>query len=257
LRAARSIFVVSEESRDRAIALGARPDRTVVVGNTPDDVESLIGHHPFPADLRPLADRPRVVFVGTLIADRGVTESVEAFPLVLREIPDAALVIVGDGPDRARLARTVERLRLGDHVMLLGWREHNTLAGFYQHCQVGLLPFLDTPHVRVTMANKLFDYMAGGLPVLGSDLPPIRRVLAETGAGVLFPPGDREAFAERLVRLLRDADYRRTLGANGRKAVTEKYRWTSDAAVFLDRINEFGISAGVPPEPPQLIGARP
>jgi glycosyltransferase involved in cell wall biosynthesis len=256
LRAVRSISVVSEESRDRAIAVGAPPGRTVVVGNTPEDVESLIGEHPFPADLESLAHRPRAVFVGVLIADRGVTEAVEAFPMVLREIPDASLVIVGDGPDRARLDRTVQRLRLGDHVKVLGWREHKTLAGFYQHCHVGLLPFLDTPHVRVTMANKLFDYMAAGLPVLGSDLPPIRRVLDETQAGVLFPPGNRQVFAERLVELLRNADHRRTLGANGRRAVTEKYRWTSDEAVFLESIGGFGATPAAQ-DPTRLIGAEP
>src|SRR5207245_238707 len=77
LQAVRSISVVSEESRDRAIALGTRPDNVVVVGNTPEDVESLVRRHPFPVDLRALAHRPRVVFVGVLIADRGITEAVE------------------------------------------------------------------------------------------------------------------------------------------------------------------------------------
>jgi glycosyltransferase involved in cell wall biosynthesis len=58
----------------------------------------------------------------------------------------------------------------------------------------------------------------------------------ETRAGVLFPPGDRKGFATRLAALLCDEPTRRQLGANGRRAVTSKYRWETDEAVFLDTI---------------------
>jgi glycosyltransferase involved in cell wall biosynthesis len=242
VRAVRSISVVSEESRNRAVAVGARADRVAVVGNTPENVDTLTRRHPVPAELRALGLRPRALFVGVLVADRGVTEAVEAFPLVLREIPDASLVIVGDGPDGPRLRRTVKRLQLEDHVLVLGWRDHETLAGFYQHCHVGLLPFLDTPHVRVTMANKLFDYMGAGLPVLATDLPPVRRVLEETHAGVLYSPGSPHLFADQLVALFRDDARRHALGANGRKAVASKYRWEADEAVFLESIGGLGSS---------------
>jgi glycosyltransferase involved in cell wall biosynthesis len=238
MRLVGSISVVSEESRARAVASGARSESVFVVGNTPDDVEELARPQPFPSELSPFANRARAVFVGTLIADRGVTETVQAFRLVAAQMPEALLVIVGDGPDRPRVARTVERLRLHEHVVVLGWRAHETLGGFYQHCHVGLLPFLDTPHVRVTMANKLFDYMAAGLPVLGADLPPIRRILDETQAGLLFAPDNQEELASRLVQLLRDTRLCRALGANGRRAVVQRYNWKRDEAVFLKRIAE-------------------
>lgn len=255
VRRVRSLSVVSEESRDRAIAIGAKSDRIVLVGNTPENVRMLSTPQPVPEELARLGGRPRAVFVGTIIADRGVTESVEALRDVVDEIPNAALVIVGDGPDRPRLLRTIERLRLRDHVLFLGWREHHTLTAFYQHADVGLLPFLDTPHVRITMANKLFDYMAAGLPVLGSDLPPIRRVLEETRAGLLFPPGDHRTQARRLVELFRDPVRRRVLGVNGRQAVARKYSWKIDAAVLVERIEDLAGRRPGTPEAASLVGA--
>jgi glycosyltransferase involved in cell wall biosynthesis len=233
LKKAGSISVVSEESRGRCVRLGAPADRVVLVGNTPEDLEELTCPRPFPAELRPWAKRSRALFVGTLIADRGVKEVVDAFALVVREMPDAALVIVGDGPDRARIGATIERLGLGDHVALLGWQDHGRLAEFYQHCHVGLLPFLDTPHVRVTLANKLFDYMGASLPVLAADLPPMRRILEELGAGVLYPVGSAAALAEQLVRLLRDRERCRALGMRGREAVLAKYNWGRDEETWL------------------------
>ncbi|MGH3116731.1 MAG: glycosyltransferase, partial [Gaiellales bacterium] len=73
-----TIFVVSEESRERCIRLGVRAERLVVVGNTPENVEALGTRTPMPADLEPWKDRPIALFVGTLIGDRGVTEAVRA-----------------------------------------------------------------------------------------------------------------------------------------------------------------------------------
>jgi len=236
LRRAGSISVVSEESRLRCVRLGAPADRVVLVGNTPENVADLTCPRPFPAELRAWAKRPRALFVGTLIADRGVKEVVDAFALVVREIPDAALIVVGDGPDRPRIAQTVERLGLGGNVALLGWRDHAKLTAFYQHCQVGLLPFLDTPHVRVTLANKLFDYMGASLAVLAADLPPMRRIVEETRAGVLHPAGSAEQLARHLVDLLNDPDTCRALGVRGRDAVLAKYNWERDEAVWLDVI---------------------
>ena len=139
---------------------------------------------------------------------------------------------------RPRIARTIERLGLSDSVALLGWHDHGRLAQFYQHCQVGLLPFLDTPHVRITLANKLFDYMGASLAVLAADLPPMERIVAETGAGLLYPVGSTEALAAQLVGLLREPDRCRRLGERGREAVVTKYNWESEFVGALHTIQE-------------------
>ena len=110
---------------------------------------------------------------------------------------------------------------------------HHIATAYYQHAQVGLLPFLDCAHIRITLANKLFDYMAAGLPVVAVDVPPMRRILDESGAGLLFPPGDVPALAQRIVALLCDSQLRRSCGTRGRAAVQRKYRWSVDERAFL------------------------
>ena len=227
------VFVVSEESRDRCRSLGVPADRIVIVGNTPADVSALQARHALPPDLAPWRTRPRVLFVGILIADRGVGVAVAAMKRVVRDVPDAVLVVVGDGNARSAIADAVAHAGLSEHVALLGWREHALLPAYYAHAHVGLLPFPDGPHVRITLANKLFDYMAAGLPVVATDLPPMRRIVEGTGAGVLVRPNDAEDLARGIVAVLRDEDRRLAMGRAGRDAVRDRYHWDADAERML------------------------
>lgn len=228
-----TVFVVSEESRLRAIGLGVAPERLVILGNTPEHPEELAAERPCPEPLRPHQGRPVLLFVGTIIQDRGVLRAVEAMPRVLAAVPDALLVVVGDGPARAEAEAAAERLGVAGQVLWAGWRPHTELAAWYRHADVGLQPFLDGSHVRITLANKLFDYMAAGLPVAATDLPSTRRILEDADAGILLPVDDPAGFADGLIGLLRDPERRRRLGANGQRAVADRYSWRHDEARLL------------------------
>ncbi len=236
LRRVDGTLVVSEESKRRCMALGVPESRLTIVGNTPEGPERWDDSAPAPPEFAGLEGRRILLFVGILIGDRGVARAIEAMPSILRSAPDAVLVVVGDGPERPHLEEIVRRLGLQDEVRLLGWREHSTLPQYYLHAHAGLLPFLDGSHVRITLANKLFDYMAAGLPVIASDLPPMRRIVEECGSGVLAAPGDPEALAEAACEILASETRRREMGESGRKAVLERYSWKFDEARMVAMI---------------------
>jgi glycosyltransferase involved in cell wall biosynthesis len=231
LRRTAAVYVVSVESRDRCVKLGVPPERLVVVGNTPESVAELRAPQPPPPGIADLVrdEREILLFVGILIADRGVVDVIRALPDIQARRPKAALVIVGDGPERPALERTAEQLGLESSVRLVGWRVPKDLPAFYQAGHIGLLPFRDSPHVRLTLANKLFDYMGAGLPVLGSDLPPIRRVLLETGGGRLYEPDNPADLARVAADMLEDLPGRRAMQARGRHAADTVYSWERDA----------------------------
>ena len=76
---------------------------------------------------------------------------------------------------------------MGAHARFLGWIPHEDLPAYWARAEVGILPFHACTHIDTTLANKLFDYMAVGLPVVTSDARPMVRVLRETGAYTQFP----------------------------------------------------------------------
>lgn len=225
-------YVVSEESRERCLRLGVPAERLVLVGNTPEALTDLSGPAPVPADIADLVAEGRdiLLFVGIIIADRGVRDVIRSMPELLARHPNAALVVVGDGPERPVLVEEVRRLGLEARVRLVGWKLPEDLPGYYRTAQVGLLPFRDSPHVRLTLANKLFDYMGAGLPMLASDLPSMRRVLTETQAGMLHTADDPQDFVRAAADMLGNPDRRRTMGLNGRRAAETMYSWEHDAA---------------------------
>jgi glycosyltransferase involved in cell wall biosynthesis len=246
LRGAATTFVVSEESRLRCHSLGVPPDRVVMVGNTPADADQLGASWPVPEDVKDLAGKPVAIFTGNLFADRGLDLAIEAWPAVVRELPDATLVIFGEGRDRARLEAQVARLGLGERVRFLGWKHHSTQPAYLCHSQIGVLPYPSTPHTCTTLPNKLFDYMAAGLPVVATDIPPIRRIVDECDVGLVTTPGDPAAFAAALLRLFRDAPMRARFGQNGRSAIAGRYSWKEDERRFVEAIERFGPARPAP-----------
>jgi glycosyltransferase involved in cell wall biosynthesis len=236
IRGATSVFVVSDESRARCLELGAAPDAVAVVGNTPAKLTDLKRMPPMPADLAGWEDRVIVLFLGNLLADRGLTHAVEAMALVRDTAPELGFAIVGDGPEEKVLAAQIKSLGLHDSVRLLGWKGHEDHEAYYRHAAIGLLPFLSTEHINITLPNKLFDYMGAALPVVATDVRPLRRILEETGAGVLVPPADSAALADALVALAANPARRRTLGETGRAAVERSYSWDQDRARLLRQV---------------------
>jgi glycosyltransferase involved in cell wall biosynthesis len=239
LKRVATTFVVSEESRERCLSLGVDPKRVVLVGNTPANPEALRMKWPSPADIDDVtsAGRPTAIFVGNIYADRGLSYAIDAMTLVARQIPTAILIIVGEGRDRAFLEAKVTREDMGKHVRFLGWKHHSEHPAYLRHAHIGLLPFVETQHIRITLANKLFDYMGSGIPIVASDVPSMRRIIDETKTGVLVPASNSVALASAMVRLFKNDELRAEMGRNGVAAIAGKYDWAKDARRFLEAIN--------------------
>ena len=211
----------------------------MLVGNTPADAAELGASWPVPDDMRDLVGRPIAIFTGNLFGDRGLDLAIDAMAIVVKDLPSATLVVFGDGRERQRLEAQAAKLGLGERVRFLGWKHHSTQPAYLRHSQVAVIPFPITPHLCITLPNKLFDYMAAGLPVVATDIPPIRRIVDETDVGLLTPPGDPVALARAILQLFRDAEMRARFGRNGVEVIAGRYSWKEDERRFVQAIGRF------------------
>jgi len=190
-------------------------------------------------DLALLQPRPpfkgaQAVYVGLINPVRGMWNMLEAFSRISN--PQAELALVGR-IDTARLAAEIDAYlhahHLGQRVKLLGRQPYQSLPQHLASATVGLVPFVDTPSLRIAIPTKLFEYMAFGLPTIASDLPPARRFIESARCGLLAPASDIERLASALEYLLANPAEAWQLGENGRQAVLNSYNWEIEEQKLL------------------------
>ena len=147
--------------------------------------------------LRP--DRPRVLYVGRVDPEKSIGNVVTAFVEVLAKVPDAELVIVGDGTDRSRLRDLVQGLGMEDSVKFLGRVMLPDIADLYRASTV-----FATASETETQGIVLIEAAATGLPLVAVDAGAVSELCQNHKNGVLCRPGDTSAMARALVKILTD-----------------------------------------------------
>jgi len=171
-----------------------------------------------------LAARPTVTFVGSFQPWHGVELLVDSFGKVVRQIPDAQLVLVGDGDGRASVAQRVASQGLGERVRFMGRLENAQVAGILAVSDVAAAPFPFKESDIIGSPLKLFEYMAAGRAIVASNAP-IHQVIQDGVTGLRVAPADAGALASALARLLSDSNLRQQLGARARETALKHYSW--------------------------------
>ncbi|WP_322819918.1 glycosyltransferase family 4 protein [Chloroflexus sp.] len=110
---------------------------------------------------------------------------------------------------------------------------HDQVAPRVRQARIGFIPLPDLPKFQHNIPTKLFEFMALGMPVVLSDLPPSRPFVGDGRCAIMVPPDDSEAYASAILRLLDDPVLRQTMGAEGRRRVINEYNWQREAQYLL------------------------
>lgn len=197
--------VISPSTRDDLVARGLDPARvtTIYCG---------LEHERFTlADPPARSDTPLLVSWSRLRRYKSLDVAIRAFDLVQKELPAARLLIMGRGPDEARLRALTRKLGLEAKVEFRGFQPWDELVRTLHRCHVFLNP---SPKegwgLTVVEANQC------GLPVVATDAPGLRDSVRDGETGVLVPYGDARAMADHALLLLRDAAYFARMSAAAR-----------------------------------------
>ncbi len=159
---------------------------------------------------------PLIGNVAALVPHKGQRHLIAAAAKVVREVPDARFVILGDGELRDVLHKQIHDLALDRHVTLGGFRDD----------VIGLMKSFDIfamSSVTEGLGTSILDAMACAKPVVGTTAGGIPEAVEDGRTGILVSPHDDAAFASALVRLLKDQTLRTEMGASGRQRVVEYF----------------------------------
>lgn len=219
-----ALIAVSAALKAAVVTLGAPEKKVTVLRN---GVAINLFHPPDdrPALRRMLGlSRPTLLSVGYLVERKGHHRTIEA----MEQLPEFALLIAGDGPERPKLEAQVARLGLQDRVHLLGARPHAELPPLY-----GAADAMVLASSREGWANVLLESMACGTPVVASNIWGNPEVVQDPAAGVIAEHNTPDGIADGVRRLFAALPDRAAT-----RAYAERFSWDETTAGQLALFRE-------------------
>lgn len=217
------LMILNQGMREEALREGFPAEQILWMPNPVDTDEFAPANTRERNELRarfriPLA-APVVLYSGRLAPEKSLPSLVEAFALVIRKMPKAVLVLVGDGPVRATLVEQSEKLRLpAGSVRIVGSVKPEEVSSWLKIADTFALV---SPSEGFSCA--LTEAMSAALPSVVSDIPANRQLIDDGKHGLLIPFGDVDAIADAILRLFADDALRRRMGESARRRVRENY----------------------------------
>jgi glycosyltransferase involved in cell wall biosynthesis len=169
-----------------------------------------------------------VILLYTRFTEFRMERIVSLVGLVVRRLPEARWVIVGQGlhGEERLLAGLLARAGLEEYTRFTGWQPADQLPAYFELAAVAAFPCDDTLINRTKCSVKAIDLLAAGLPVVADTVGQNCEYIHSDISGVLVPAEDDSAFAEALVELLQAPAKRYNLGRAAARRIREKYDWS-------------------------------
>jgi glycosyltransferase involved in cell wall biosynthesis len=174
-----------------------------------------------------LTAEPVVMWIGGFYPWHDLELLVESMVHVVRQVPTARLVLVGDGQTRAKLSGQVEARGLREAVIMTGAIPYAQVPELLSIADVAVVPAAPVAASRGGTGSplKLFEYMAAGKAIVATAINQASAILQDGVTGLLVPPRDARQFAGAVLGLLGNASERARLGHNARRVALERYSW--------------------------------
>lgn len=222
VRQAKAVVVVTSFAKNELVKrTSIDPKRVVVMPNTVR--EAFYGEYPID---RKIVNRYQSKFVllylGNTSERRGLMTVLEAMPKLLKRIASLQLVVVGSSSFDTVLQKTAHELKITDSVDLMGWQPENTFPSYIAAAEVGISPLHSNLHHDTTYANKVFQYMSLGLPMLVSNVVAQQFLIDTFASGLSHIPENVEDFSNKVIQLYENPEMRKKMANRGKKAILQQ-----------------------------------
>lgn len=169
-----------------------------------------------------------VIYQGGISIERGAMMLVQAINIVKQKIPNVRHIFVGSFDDKIteeQVMGYVEKNGLQENVKYLGRKPHKDVENYLRKSKMGVVAFLPYPRHAKNIPIKQFEYMSCGIPVIGGNLPSVKRFITKYNSGLVVNPVDPQDIANAIIKVIEDPKLQYELGKNGITAVKQEYNW--------------------------------
>lgn len=236
LRRVDAVVTICEGLRTEIVGRGIDPARVRVVANAVDTARFAYSPYTDDAFKRSLglSGGPVVGFLGSFYGYEGLGLLLRAMPILRAQVPGAQALLVGGGPEDARLRQAAADAGLGDAVVFTGRVPNAEVDRYYDAIDVLAFPRLPMRLTDLVTPLKPLEAMARGKAVVASDVGGHRELVRDGDTGLLHRAGDAQALADKLAQLLQDAQLRDRIQRNGRTFVENERTWSRSVMTYRD-----------------------
>lgn len=221
-RKADLVIALSPHMRELALCSGASPERIAIIPNGIDPGDIGLTECDKKRYKNNESDPLEILFVGRLSVEKGVDVLLHACAILVARTTHFRLKIAGGGAEASNLKNMTKRLGLGNQVVFLGPVPRNKLGELYLSTDAVCVPSRSDP-----LPTVVLEAMASGVAVIGADTGGINYMVEHKKTGLLFPPDDARALAERFAWLAGNRHRATEMGIEGQQRARECFNWTT------------------------------
>lgn len=189
-------------------------------------VEEFLGR---PEKIKSNFSENTLVYVGGISKERGLVEMLSVTKK-LHKTHNIKLKIAGP-PLSKEQAKLISETDGAEYV---GWLGRDDLSNLLMSSDIGLLTLHPTPNHKSTLAIKMFEYMAAGIPQITSNFPLWEGFIEDSHSGITVDPLSTKEIEDAIVYLLNNREILENMGKNGRNAVINKYNWEIESKKLIE-----------------------
>ena len=232
LRRVDAVITICEGLRRNIIARGIPAEKVTVIPNAVDTTQFAMGGRPDLVLQRKLGlDGAMVLgYIGSFFAYEGLAVLLRALP----DIANVRLLLVGGGPQEAKLKQLAQEYGIADRVVFVGRVPHADVPLYYDLIDVLVYPRLSMPLTELTTPLKPLEAMAKGRLVALSDVGGHRELVRDGETGVLFAPGNPAALAKEITKLVNAPQRWQQIRAAARRFIEAERTWAISVARYRE-----------------------
>jgi len=236
LKRASAVTTICEGLRGDIVARGISGRKVTVIPNAVDLERFTIGGQPDPTRKQQLGIEGKTVlgFIGSFYAYEGLSLLLQAMPGILQHAPETCLLLVGGGPEEARLKALADAAGLQKSVLFTGRVPHDEVQDYYNLVDIFVYPRLSMRLTDLVTPLKPLEAMAQGRLVLASDVGGHRELIHDGETGHLFNANSIDDLQNKVLQLLNTRAGWQKLREAGRRFVESERNWPTSAARYRE-----------------------
>lgn len=229
------VIVVTDEAKKYLVINYSLPKEKIAV--FPNTVHPLFytDYNVDPLIVKRFEAKYSIFYFGETGKRRGLETAIKALGVLKKNIPEILLVIAGKSKYDRQLKKLVQDLNVNEHVCFEGFQDMKKVPSYILASKICISPLHRNIHHDTTYANKIFQYMSLGVPVLVSDCVAQKNVVEKAHAGLVHEAENEKDFAKKVFDLFQNPDEAKKMGENGKNFIQTVFNQdiTSDDLVNL------------------------